>query len=253
MILKFKHFVVFITFVAFFSCKKKHYEMTKIEAVQINIHDTLIIGDTIDSYVLPYRTRINEVLDSTLAYAPHTISKTDGTYNTAAGNMMADIVFEETAPIFNRRTQNNIDFVLLNHGGIRAEIAKGNINARTAYEVMPFENSIVVAELDGSTVRELVYYLMSDNRPHPISGIQVIINKNEQLQSVNIQETPFDEQRNYFVATSSYLLAGGDNMTFFSKAISVTEMDYLIRNALIDHFKKKDTIAPKVDDRFIKL
>jgi 2',3'-cyclic-nucleotide 2'-phosphodiesterase (5'-nucleotidase family) len=70
---------------------------------------------------------------------------------------------------------------------------------------------------------------------------------------VNIQGVPFDENRTYYVATSSYLTQGGDDMVFFKDAMSITETDYYIRNALIDYFKKTDTLAPRIDSRFIKI
>jgi len=57
-------------------------------------------------------------------------------------------------------------------------------------------------------------------------------------------------ERTYNVATSDYLVSGGDNMGFFKNNTSVTNTDYLIRNAMIDYFKKVDTLAPKVDNRF---
>jgi len=138
----------------------------------------------------------------------------------------------------------------LNHGGIRSVISKGNVTARTAYEVMPFENSINVVAMNGRAIRELVNYLVKRDVPHPISGIQIVVDKNRNLQAVSIQGKPFDEERIYYVATSNYLVSGGDNMIFFEKATSITEIDYIIRNAIIDYFKKVDTIAPVIDDRF---
>jgi hypothetical protein len=55
------------------------------------------------------------------------------------------------------------------------------------------------------------------------------------------------------VATSDYLVTGGDNMTFFTEALSKTETDYKIRNAIIDYFSKVDTLTPKVDLRYYQL
>lgn len=251
--LKIKHFVVFVTIMFFFSCKKKNYTLTNIDGKLIIIGDSIQSIDSINNFVAPYRNRINEILDSTLAFAPRMITKNVGEYNTTAGNLMADIVLSEANPIFKSRTGNEIDFVLLNHGGIRSIISKGKVTARTAYQVMPFENAIVIVELNGKSVRELVSFLINSGTPHPIAGLQIILDSNNNLQSVNIKEKPFNEERTYFVATSSYLLNGGDKMIFFKNNLSVTEVDYMIRNAMIDYFKKVDTIDPVIDNRFIKL
>lgn len=250
MVLKLKHFVIFITFIGLSSCKLEPQALSRVAAKQISINDSIADDLKINQYVAPYKKRIDQVLDSTLAYAPYYISKTDGKYNSTAGNLMADAVLTLANPVFMARTQKNIDFVLLNHGGIRSPISVGNITARTAYEVMPFENSVVVVGLEGQAIREMITYLLKNKTPHPIAGIQIILNKDESLNAVNIQGKPFEEDKTYYVATSNYLVNGGDNMNFFKNHSSITETDYLIRNILIDYFGKLDTIAPKIDNRY---
>ncbi|WP_373517669.1 5'-nucleotidase C-terminal domain-containing protein [Pricia sp.] len=249
---KIEHFVIFITISSFFSCRDG-VSVTKIEGRQIGIESSYKPSDSIENFVSPYRKRIDAVLDSALAYAPLTISKTDGTYNTPAGNLLADIVLSEGGPIFKSRTGESIDFVLLNHGGIRSIIPKGKVTARSAYEVMPFENSIVVAKLSGKSVQKLVLYLRDFGQPHPISGLQVVLNRENGIASVRIQGKPLDDNRSYNVATSDYLLNGGDTMVFFKDAEKTTKIDYKIRNAMIDYFNKVDTIAPVMDDRYYRM
>lgn len=253
MFLKIKLFVIFITITGFFSCKKGATALTKIAAGHVTIDNTLPQVDSISNYIAPYKKRVNEVLDSTLAYAPKMISKDDGEFNTSAGNLMADIMLSEANPVFRKRTGKDIDFALMNHGGIRSVISEGAVSARTAYEVMPFENSIAVVELSGASVLELVHFLIDSRRAHPIAGMQIMLDPQKQLKSVKIQGEPLNEKRNYFVATSNYLVAGGDDMVFFKDALNITDTDYYIRNAMIDYFKKVDTVKAMVDDRFIKL
>lgn len=227
--------------------------LVSIEANTIAIDSQLTEVDTITSFVAPYRKRINEVLDSVLAYAPNNITKNDGEYNTSAGNLMADIIYSEANPIYKERTGNDIDFVLLNHGGIRADISKGNVTARTAYEVMPFENNIVVVDLPGKNVLNMVDYLIKSKRPHPVSHIQITLDSRNELNSLYIDGALFDVDRTYHVATSDYLVTGGDNMIFFKGMTGKTDTDYLIRNAMVDYFSKVDTLKATVDNRFLKL
>ena len=166
---------------------------------------------------------------------------------------MADIVLAQTQPIFKQRTGQSIDLVLLNHGGIRSSISKGNITARTAYEVMPFENTVVVVELKGETIQKMVDYLIKSKRAHPVAGIQLVLNMDRSVNSFTIGNLPIYPNKSYYVATSDYLVNGGDNMDFFTEALSKTETDYKIRNAMIDYFSKVDTVAPKVDLRYYQL
>lgn len=251
--LKIQQFVIFITILFSSSCMQQPQTLSRIQAKQLAINDSIPATELIEVFIAPYRKRVNEVLDSALAYAPYPITKTDGPYNSSAGNLLADILLEEANPIFKSRTQKEIDFVVLNHGGIRSIISEGKISARTAYEVMPFDNTIVVVALDGKSVRNLIGFLISEGRAHPISGLQIVLANDGSLQSVNIRGAPFDENRIYNVATSNYLVDGGDNMGFFKDGLSITETNYLIRNAMIDYFAKVDTVAPQVDDRFMKM
>ncbi|SDB43582.1 5'-nucleotidase, C-terminal domain [Flavobacteriaceae bacterium MAR_2010_188] len=232
------------------SCNQKNY-VDKIEGKQISISDSLKSDQQIEAFIAPYRENIEKDLDSVIAYSANTYSKSDGDLNTAIGNLMADIVYEQANPIFNTRTGKDIDFVLLNNGGIRSILSKGPVTKRTAYEMMPFENAIVVAELPGAQVMELVEYLRSEKRAHPISRLQIIMDQNEDVVFSGIKGKELDFNKNYFVATNDYLFNGGDHMDFFKKNKNVYVLDYKIRNALIDYFVKVDTLNPKIDDRFI--
>ncbi|MGX1929130.1 5'-nucleotidase C-terminal domain-containing protein [Flagellimonas sp. 2504JD4-2] len=252
-ILKLKQFVAFVTFCLFISCQQEKGQLSKIQGKQLKIDTSLVGVDSITSYIAPFKNRINEVLDSTLAYAPETIQLDDAEHNTSMGNLMADIILEETGPLFKKQTGKDLDFVVLNRGGIRTIISKGNVSARNAYEIMPFENYIAVVELSGTAVRELISYLINATRAHPIAGIQIILNKKGELESVDIQGSPFDESRNYYIATSDYLVQGGPSIGFFDEMVDVTDTGYLVRNAIIDHFKKIDTVTASVDNRFIQL
>ena len=73
-----------------------------------------------------------------------------------------------------KRENKNIDICLLNHGGIRAVIPKGDVTTRTAFEVMPFENSLFVVGLKGTQIRAMGTYLLAEKKPHPLYGIQFL-------------------------------------------------------------------------------
>tara|TARA_B100000809_G_C15061222_1_gene502469 strand:- start:94 stop:855 length:762 start_codon:yes stop_codon:yes gene_type:complete len=249
----YKHFLLLLAFLILSACKKQDVYLNKIEGKQVNISDSLEINQTIDDFVKPYREHVNANLDSVLAYAVDTYSKRDGEYNTAIGNMMADAVYEESNPVFKSRTGEDIDFVLLNHGGIRSIISKGNISKRTAYEVMPFDNSAVVVKLKGAQVKELVEYLAQGKRAHPISQLRIVLDVDGTIKSTSLRGKPLDFSKTYNVATNDYLYNGGDRMDFFKTNDSLYILNYKVRNVLIDYFTKIDTLNPVIDNRFIQL
>ncbi|MGY5850447.1 5'-nucleotidase C-terminal domain-containing protein [Salegentibacter sp. F14] len=234
------------------SCKTRDLRPTSIEGKRIAIDSKLQGDKAIAEFIEPYRQHLNKTLDSSLAYNPRSMNKNQGTLNTALGNMMADIVKEQAGPIFRSRTGNQIDMVLLNKGGIRSGLNKGNVNARSAYALMPFENEIVIAELSADKIREMLDYLERAKTAHPVSGIEIEMDSSYKITSAKIQGEEIDPGRTYFVATSDYLQQGGDRMNFFKDPVALYQVDYKIRNALIDYFKKTDTIRAQQDQRFIR-
>ena len=247
------HIILSILFTVFFyACKQEPMVLSKIEGKQITIKDSLKTDQSFEDKIAPYRTRLEEDMNAVISYAPETYSKKDGDLNTAIGNLMADIVFTEGNPVFNKRTTKNIDAVLLNHGGIRAIISKGNITTETAFQVMPFENSIVVVALKGQQIDSMMQYLAREKKAHPVQGITLTLDRNYNITEALIQGKPIVKDKTYYVATNDYLYNGGDRMTFFKPNDSLYTLDYKIRNAIIDYFKKVDTIKPKIDNRFIQ-
>jgi 2',3'-cyclic-nucleotide 2'-phosphodiesterase (5'-nucleotidase family) len=246
--------IVFLLFIALTSCKfSSNYTPDRIEGQQLKITDSIATNDTIAEFIRPYKEHIDKEMNSVLAYSPFDLTKSDGDLNTAIGNMMADAVMELTSPVFRERTGENIDIVLLNFGGIRSAISKGDVTTRTAFEVMPFENEVVVVHMQGNHVQEMIDFLVDAGSAHPVAGLTLELGENNSIQKALIQGQPLDGQKMYYVATNDYLLEGGDNMIFFSNARDVTSLDYKIRNVLIDYFTLKDTIAPVKDQRFIRL
>ncbi|GGD05648.1 5'-nucleotidase C-terminal domain-containing protein [Hyunsoonleella pacifica] len=233
------------------SCKAKKLYLNKVEGERLNINKNITPNADIDAFIAPYKNRIEKDLDSVLAYSVDTYSKSNGKLNTAIGNLLADIVQSEGNGVFYKRTGKKIDAVILNHGGIRAEIPKGPVNARMAYNIMPFENEIVVVAIKGKKLDEAINYLLRSKRAHPIAGLKLTVDKDFNLIKATINNEIIVKDKIYYFATSDYLYNRGDNMTFFQPNEEFHDLNYKVRSAIIDYFKKTDTINPVIDNRFI--
>lgn len=247
-----KHFGLLLTFLLIVSCGQQKYAVSKIEGKKIGITNEFSEATEIENFIKPFKEYIDKDLSAVLSYCPETLDKSKGEWQTNIGNYIADITFDKCASVFESRTQKKIDFCILNNGGIRSVIPMGNVTTRTAYEVMPFENSATVVELKGEQVVEMVNYLISERKPHPISRIQFTITKDNQAKNILIQGKPIENAKSYYIVTNDYLANGGDNMTFFKKAVSRTDLDYKLRNVIIDNFKDVDTLKINTDKRIIK-
>ena len=71
------------------------------------------------------------------------------------------------------------------------------------------------------------------------------------FKSVTVNNQDIDLEKIYYVATSDYLANGGDNMVFFQKNTRLYDLDYKIRNVLIDYFKAVDVVEASTTQRII--
>ena len=246
-----QHFVIFLTLLLFISCANTPLFVSRIEGKKIGITNENIDLATFEDVIKPYRENIDKDLNTVLAYAPETIDKT-GEWQSSIGNLLADVTLERSNSIFNKREQKNIDICLLNHGGIRSIIPKGAVTTRVAFEIMPFENAAIVVALKGEQILEIANYIITEKKPHPLSGLTFTIGKDATTKNILIQGKPLENEMVYYVVTSDYLANGGDNMNFFKKGVTNYPIDYKLRNILIDYFKEVDTI-PLVKDKRISV
>lgn len=246
-----KLFVLLLTFHIAVSCAEKKYFVTKIEGKQIGVTKEFIESIPIEDIIKPYRNKIDADLNAVLANAPETIDK-NGEWQTPMGNFLSDITFEKSNKIFQLREKKSIDICLLNHGGIRTIIPKGDVTARNAYEIMPFENSAVVIALKGEQVLEMVNFIISEKKPHPLKGMTFTIDNKNAPKNILIGGNPIDINKIYYVVTSDYLATGNDNMLFFTKGFQKYDLEYKLRNIIIDYFKENKVITASNDKRVIK-
>lgn len=242
------HFVLFLTYLLVNACCTANLHVTKVEGKLIPIASENRESSEISKFIQPYKEHIDKDLSTVLAIAPETIDK-NGAWQTPIGNLFSTVVYEKGNPIFKKRENKSIDIVLLNHGGIRTIIPKGNVTARAAFEIMPFENSLVVIELKGEQIEDLLNYFIAEKKPHPLYGMTFTIGKNNEAKDILIQGKSFDKNVTYFVGTNDYLANGGDNMIFFKKGIHKYDLDYKLRNILIDYFTDVETVPLLTDQR----
>ncbi|MDI1472046.1 5'-nucleotidase [Thermodesulfovibrio sp. N1] len=145
---------------------------------------------------------------------------------TNLGNFIADII-KKTA---------KADIAIINGGGIRASIKKGDITVKDIYSVLPFNNYIVAIKLTGKQIKEALEHGVSaiekgEGRFPQVSGIKFSYNRDNKpgfrIQEVFIGEKPLELDKEYSVATNDFLAAGGDGYKVFGEAIKASK-DFVI-------------------------
>lgn len=198
----------------------RNYRIEKLGYAQ----DTLIAG-----ILTPYKTRIDATMNEVIGNCEEELKKARP--NSSLGNFITDAM--QDAAIKSGFTS---DFAIQNYGGIRIPyLAKGPVTIGLIYELMPFDNTLVVVDLKGTEVQQLLDHIASDNG-WPISkNVSFKLNFGKAA-DIKINQSELNPEKFYKVTMPDYVALGGDNLTFLKQATGFnTQM--LIRDILIEHVK----------------
>ena len=246
--MKVSHFICCLLFLV--SCKKTTQHLTKITAKNSTIDSTIVPSKSIDKIIQPYKEKLTADMQETLTFTAVALTKKNVAMQSTLGNLLADLCMEMANPIFKEKTNGRIDFSLFNNGGIRATIPAGNITKEHAFKLMPFDNELVVVELTGDKIVDLVTFFIKNKTAHPLSK-NINLTITGETYALKINGTSFNKNRTYRVLTNDYLQTGGDKMNFFKNPVKLTVLDYKMRDVIIDYFKKTDTLQAFLDNRII--
>ncbi len=245
-----KIWILFFFSFLLIACKNNSHEVSKINAKQLKIGNEVKQDSSIIQLFTPYKKKMTKEITKSLSFSPKILERTDGNLQSTLGNLVADLSYEKANELFKNKTGKTVDFSMSNYGGIRAAIMKGDVTVSNAFELMPFDNTLVVVELNYDKIKALFNYFVAKKRAHPLSkNIQLTIENDSY--NVLINGKTIKKDRTYFVATSNYLQKGGDGMIFFSEPESLFDSNFLIRDAIVDYFESKDTLRANLDDRVI--
>lgn len=199
--------------------------------------------------VLPYKTKMDSIMNEILGTSEQALLK--GLPEGTLGDFVSDAVLKKTNDTYNPSDNIKADICLLNNGGLRSQLPKGKITLGNVFELMPFENEIVILTLSGEKTKQLFESLVANNGA-PFSGATVK-GKGKKMTELKIGEKEFDVSKTYKVATSDYLAGGGDKYDFFASPIKVDTLKYKLRDAIVDYIKeenkKGNTIKVAIDGR----
>lgn len=189
-----------------------------------------------DSLIAPYKRALDKEMNEVIATAKVDFINERPSGN--LGNLIADILLEEES----KSIDGSPVICLINFGGLRAPLNKGNITLGDVYKLMPFDNQVVYVKMPGKTIYEIRDYLEKSGG-EPTAGF--LIEKNK------IMDTLYNQwsEKDYWVITSDYLFNGGDKMYFFQKNIGSVQTGKIFRDVLIDYIQKHPVLSDKPQQR----
>jgi 2',3'-cyclic-nucleotide 2'-phosphodiesterase (5'-nucleotidase family) len=139
----------------------------------------------------------------------------------------------------------------VNYGGLRASLPQGNITIGNVFELMPFENEVVLIKVSGMSIRMMADKI-AERGGEGISGIILGI-REFKVSSLQIGGKPVERDSDYWLVTSDYIANGGDQMSMFKNSIERINTKLKLRDVLIqtlsDRYKKEGMISVKEDGR----
>ena len=144
------------------------------------------------------------------------------------------------------------DFGIMNSGGIRTTIKKGPIRYRDVLEVLPFSNSVTVAEMNGAELKKYLSKVAlmtqgSGGFAH-FSGIKMTVDCKAKDVDINtVGDKPFKLEDNYRFTLPSYNAAGGNKYPKLKE--KARDTGFIDADMLYQFIKKHDTLDPVDYDR----
>ena len=233
--------LLIIFFVSFFTCCSARQVPQKTEGSTYKQRDSFHSSTDpfITAFIAPYQVELNYEVNKAIAAA---IAMEKNQPEGLPGNFVADLSLYVT----NITSSNNkADFCLLNNGGLRSTLPRRDITIKRVYELMPFENELVILTLDGPTTQLLIEFIAKKGGM-PVSGIMMGI-KNEKPIDVLIDEKSFDVTKDYKVVTSDYLANGGDNLSFLTAAKERKYVGIKVKDAIIKFIVEQHNAGKKLE------
>jgi len=213
------------------SCSKQVY-VADIDTSTYRIGKWHKSDTELDAMIAPYKEQLDDQMNTVIAYNPEKMPKQRP--SSTLGNWFTDILQDEASRIYGVE----VDFAVQNYGGLRIPaLNKGDVTVGSIYELMPFDNTLVVLELDGKTTKKLLDRIAEKGGWPASRGLSFKIKK-DKAKDIVIGGNPFDSRKTYTVALPDYIANGGDQCSFL-KDSPRKDNKAMLRDIVIDHLKSK--------------
>lgn len=205
---------------------------------------------SIEELVAPYRKNLQEDMSKVIAVSSEELTKAKP--ESKLTNLIADLLLSSGIAYCR---MNNKDFrpdmAFVNYGGLRVSLPRGQITVGNIYELMPFENMMVLLKLRGETMEEFIQQIAAQGGAG-VAGIKLGI-KSDEIGHLEIDGEPFAETREYWVVTNDYIAGGGDDMEMLTSPLKYINTGFKIRDLIIDglshEYKAENRIKVELDGR----
>jgi 2',3'-cyclic-nucleotide 2'-phosphodiesterase (5'-nucleotidase family) len=240
---------VLAAFISLSACKTK-FQVESTKQTEYILSDSLAkdVDTTVLTFIHPYKEKMEGEMNTVIAESEVAMER--GTPESRLGNFVADACMSEATKVYYPIDGLKADFLILNNGGLRRSLPAGKITRGDVFELMPFENELIVLTLDGKLVKKIFNFIASKNGA-PVSGVRFFISNQEAL-DIRINGQPLDTMKTYKMITSDYLANGGDNFGML-KDVPRESLNLKVRDAIMNYLmeagKEEKKITVNTDGR----
>ena len=221
--------------------------------------DSSIADDpAVKGMLVPYREKVAEL--SVVIGKLEGNLKRDPVGAGPLGNFVTDAMLREAI----QKSGKNVVLALSNAGGLRkSEIGAGQLRVSDIFELLPFENSLLLIDLSGAQILKILQTAMRD--PKAGARIQYRWNAQNRIEVISAKlvdqqnhESEIDPNAIYSVVTIDYLynLKSGA-YAVLQEAKDVKPLNTTLRDSVLNYVKEETaagrSIKPKNDDRFVQI
>ena len=228
---------VLLAVVAITGCATS-YQANKVQYDSVRITDKAPKDAQVQALLKPYSDSVNSSMNKVIAELETSLEKKmpEGTLN----NLLADALLSEANAAYGK-----VDAAFVNYGGVRiSQIPAGPITIGKVFEVMPFDNLLIIQELKGSVFQEFLNRI-AERGGWPVAGVQFVI-KDKKAIDVLVGGKPLDPQVTYRVANSDYIANGGDDCDMLRKLPQINK-GILMRDAFLQYFEAQARQGKKLN------
>lgn len=227
-----------------FSCKTRFNVVSSQNESYKVVHVQADTLSEIELLLKPYRDSMTAQMSIPLGIATADFKKEKP--SGSLGNLVADAMMAEA-----QQRNMNADAGIYNHGGVRInELKQGQITVGKIYELLPFENELVILELPGNILLKW-FELIVKSGGWPLSKeVKIQFEKEAQIfliKSPNtndgMQYKAIDARKMYRIVTNDYVANGGDQCDFL-KDLKKINTGKLIRELMMDYIRNQQKISP---------
>ncbi|MBB3186162.1 5'-nucleotidase C-terminal domain-containing protein [Microbacter margulisiae] len=210
------------------------YKVASITATHIPVDQRAdgIQDQRMVALIKPYVDSAAKVANAVIGYSDETmrVERPEGLLS----NFFADVMLSYSRQHY---PGDSVAIAVTNIGGFRNPIYKGPITVGKIYELMPFQNELVVLYLKGNIVQQLADSIAKYGGA--VAGIRFGINSQKSATHIMVQGVPLNPDKIYAVAANDYIAKGNDHFDALTQAAKSITYPISLRRLMIDYIKQQ--------------